>query len=94
MENKLDIQGLYIVRMVTFLEEEPQSNVYSQIMFNRVQFKQFSDFIAAMFKNDEHIKICKNQGCEGIAVLLSEKKVTLPDYIEDIHRCATDVCNC
>ncbi len=69
-----------------FLEMEPQSNHYHQILFNPEQFKKLSDFLHELFPAPpDHV--CKNEKCTSF--LISDEGVDLPDVM-DIHHCTPE----
>lgn len=70
----MDLTEIYETRMLIFLETEPQSNKYNQIMVNQEQFKIISDVISTI--TDEAM-IAPN--IESREIKLSEEVYELPD---------------
>lgn len=73
---KIDRINLYHQRLLIFLETEPQSNVYNQILVTPEQFKKVSDAICSIVvpKNGNDI--------ETVSVETSEEIYKLPDLQE------------
>ncbi len=76
----IDPKELYIQRMLVFLETEPQSNKYHQVMLNAEQFKKVSDAIIVSTKPDASLK----PGYDMAEIEMSEEEYTLPD-LQDIN---------
>lgn len=70
----IDTELLYEKRMLIFIEEEPQSNEYRQVMFDKNQFKKISDAILSPIYEDK-----ARDGFEICAVNLSDDTYRLPD---------------
>lgn len=70
---KIDVSDLYNLRMLVFLETEPQSNEYKQVSLSPEQYKKVSKDIVTKFvgRLDN-----KRDTCE---VILSEEVYKLPD---------------
>lgn len=83
MENKLDTKELYTIRMFVFMETEPQSNKYEQILFNDKQYKEVTKVVFDQFPRVPNHK-CDDPNCEGVALETSGEPITLPDKSE-IH---------
>ena len=49
------VAQLYELRLAMFLEDEPQSNYYRQIIFNADQFKRMSDLLDEILKEGAFI---------------------------------------
>ena len=70
------LDELYSTRLLVFIEEEPQSNQYRQVILNKEQFKKVSDAVITIEKEkDEH-------GMEMVSFKHSEELYELPDLIE------------
>ena len=44
-----DVEGLYELRFLMFIESAPQSNKYSQVLFTKEQYKKLSQTIMEMY---------------------------------------------
>lgn len=73
-----DTSGLYISRLLVFVEESPQSNLYRQVMLNPVQFKKVSDAVVTVEKPQD------KDGIEQVSFNQSEELYTLPE-LQDIQ---------
>lgn len=71
---KIDTNDLYGIRMLVFLEVEPQSNRYTQVLLNPKQFKIISGTIGTVIGVEEEKEIVK--------WTCSEEEYTLPDLQE------------
>ncbi len=74
---KLDdeiLSGLYEQRLLVFLEVEPQSNKYNQILLGREQFKEVSEAISKTFK-----AVRDKDGMDRMIIASSVEEYTLPD---------------
>lgn len=69
---------MYGTRMLVFIEEEPQSNKYRQVLLNAEQFKKVSDSIIKIEKQADE------NGQEIVSFDQSEESYTLPD-LKEIH---------
>ena len=72
----LDIEELYTTRLLVFLETEPQSNEYRQVILNKEEFKAFSMSLGKVTE--------KNGKDEVVEINLSEDIHSLPDLIEHL----------
>lgn len=79
-EIEIDTLNLYGLRTLLFIETEPQSNKYCQVILTDEQFKKVSDAIAECFtvRKGEDIR----NGFEEISMILSDEEYTLPDLNE------------
>lgn len=68
--------ALYENRLLIFLEIEPQSNKYNQILLNKDSFKQLSDKMAEIFKA---VPDPEREGKEIMQLTVSEEVYSLPD---------------
>lgn len=73
----LNIEKLYVTRLVLMLETEPQSNSYKQVLITKEQFRKMSD---ALFD-------CHEQNILGeIGMLLADDSIELsPDFKDFIE---------
>lgn len=70
-----DIQNeLYSTRMLVFMEEEPQSNKYRQVVLTKEEFLNITKGIGTVIKEEGNI--------ETVEVRKSEEIYTLPDLRE------------
>lgn len=70
---KISIQSeVFNIRMLLFLETEPQSNKYNQILLNPEEFKKVS---ASFGKPTGKV----NRGIEDVELTTSKEMYTLPD---------------
>jgi len=68
----LDGLGIYETRMLVFMETEPQTNKYRQVLLNKDMFKKVSDTLAS--------DVLSREGeLEIINMLMSEEEYELPD---------------
>jgi len=68
----IDDAGIYETRMLVFMETEPQSNKYRQVLLNKDMFKKVSDTLAS--------DVLSREGeLEIINMLMSEEEYELPD---------------
>lgn len=74
-----DISELYVTRLVCFIETEPQSNKYRQVILNSEQFKKVSDAICTIEKDKDE------KGMELVSFRESEEIYDLPEELKDIH---------
>lgn len=74
----MDTDSLYELRMLVFLENEPQSNKYSQVILNNEQFKKLSDCIAEIMGGNVKNDSLRNNYVET-DITLSEENYWLPD---------------
>ena len=70
--NSINAVDLYEQRMLVFMEEEPQSNKYRQVLLNAEEFKRFSMSIGTVTSE-------KYGDIEMVEMKLSDKIYTLPD---------------
>ena len=63
------------LRLLVFVEKEPQSNIYYQVAFNKEKFKEVSDAVFGMGKKDKNLR----KGFEMNELECSEEEYTLPD---------------
>lgn len=92
MDDKLlDLDSLYSVRMLIFIETSPQSNKYQQVMLTDTQYGSVSRAVHDQFQKDPNHK-CMNPECDGIALLISDKVIPLPD-LKETHSCV-GLCKC
>lgn len=75
---KVDPLLLYVNRVLVFMETEPQSNVYNQVILNAEQFKAMSEHISEKTGN----KLSKD--VDEVNIELSEEEYKLPD-LREIH---------
>lgn len=66
---------IYECRLLCFMETEPQSNKYNQVMLDENQFKIISENIGKLSENQSNLK----EGFEMRVNRLSEEEYTLPD---------------
>lgn len=81
---KIDPIDLYGTRLLVFLETEPQSNKYNQVLLNPAQFKAVSNNIGVYLDEE-----CR-PGFEVKEVELSDEEYTLPDLQEITEKDLTD----
>ncbi len=67
--------SLHELRLLVFLETEPQSGKFNQVLLNARQFKKVSDATGEKTGNDEDLK----EGFEMYSTNLSEEEYDLPD---------------
>ncbi len=75
------MDDLYHVRFLCFVEKEPQSNQYHQILFTQKQFSELSDLFEGMFPKEKGHK-CGNPKCKGTLLKVSDNTFKLPDVQE------------
>lgn len=78
---------LFSQRCLVFLETEPQSNKYCQVILSQEQFKKVSDAIITTFKAEEHPELAETElkpGMEIVNIELSEEEYELPDLKQNI----------
>ena len=78
---------LFSQRCLVFLETEPQSNKYSQVILSQEQFKKISDAIISTFVPEEHPELEEGTlapGMEIVNIELSEEEYELPDLKQNI----------
>lgn len=73
MDNSFDLTEIYCLRTLVFLETEPQSNKYNQVLLNSEMFKKMTDIISKKIKSGE---------IEEREIKLSEEIYPLPDLPE------------
>lgn len=73
--NNMNIQELYIIRTLIFLETEPQSNEYHQVMLDQETFKKVTEVMSTLVKDGE---------VQEVNLDLSEETYKLPD-LQDIY---------
>lgn len=69
------MEELYEQRMLVFIENEPQSNEYEQLIFTQKQYKELTDFISKLYG----IEGITMDGLEVIDMKSSEETYILPD---------------
>lgn len=69
------MEELYQQRMLVFIENEPQSNEYEQLIFTQKQYKELTNFISKLYG----IEGITMDGLEVIDMKSSEETYTLPD---------------
>lgn len=72
---KVDTHELYTVRTLIFLETEPQSNEYHQVMLDQETFKKVTEVMSTLVKEGE---------IQEVNLDLSEETYKLPD-LKDIY---------
>lgn len=72
---ELDHADLYKLRMLLFLEVEPQSNQYAQVILSPEEYKRVSAAFGTI--------VDKDGAQEQVKTMCSEETYTLPD-LEDI----------
>ncbi len=76
MEPVLDVSELYTIRMLLFMETNPQSNKYRQVLLTRGEYKDvgrcFGKIVPGKGKDQE------------VIVRESDEIYTLPD-LQDVH---------
>lgn len=73
----VDISSLYSPRMLVFLETDPQTNEYHQVLLTKQQYKKVSQHIC------ELITPADVDGIEEVELNTSEETYFLPD-IKDV----------
>lgn len=68
---------LNTTRLLFFMETNPQSNKYYQILLTEKQFKQVSDALAGCFEKQEEKDL--REGYEMFELKISEDEYSLPD---------------
>lgn len=71
----MDIHELYTIRTLIFLETEPQSNEYHQVMLDQKSFKKVTEVMSTLIKDGD---------IQEVDLDLSEKTYKLPD-LQDIY---------
>lgn len=71
----MELKELYTQRTLIFIEEEPQSNKYRQVILTPEEFKRVSDNLGRIASEAD--------GIEQIEINLSDEIYTLPD-LKDI----------
>lgn len=71
MDNPYTKYDLYGIRVLFFIEEEPQSNKYRQIILTPEEFKKVSMSIGSVVQVDGHD--------QTVELNLSDELYTLPD---------------
>lgn len=61
------------LRVLIFMEIEPQSNKYNQVIFDREQYKEIGKHLGKFIENKD--------GLEMYNTTFSEEEYTLPDLI-------------
>lgn len=90
----INLSDLYSVRMIVLIEDEPQSNLYRQILFTRDEFKKMAMCVDGIFPKEEDHS-CGNPQCKGTMIAVSDNRVVLPAEIQEVHECQDlDKCNC
>lgn len=72
---KVDTHELYTVRTLIFLETEPQSNEYHQVMLDQETFKKITEVMSTLVKDGD---------IQEVNLDLSEETYKLPD-LQDIY---------
>lgn len=72
---KVDTHELYTIRTLIFLETEPQSNKYHQVMLDQETFKKVTEVMSTLVKEGE---------IQEVNLDLSEETYKLPD-LQDIY---------
>lgn len=70
---KIDTTELYAQRTLVFIEIEPQSNQYRQVLVEAEQYKELTKLISTYKRKT------LNNNIEEVEVDLSEQVYTLPD---------------
>lgn len=73
MNNEIDYTDLYGVRTLVFIETEPQSNKYCQVLLSPEMFRNMTDTISKKLTEGE---------MEEREIKTSEEEYTLPDLPE------------
>ena len=73
--NNMNIQELYTIRTLIFLETEPQSNEYHQVMLDQETFKKVTEVMSTLVKEGD---------IQQVNLDLSEETYKLPD-LQDIY---------
>jgi len=84
---KSDASELFSQRCLVFMETEPQSNKYNQVILSKEQFKKVSDAIISTFDPEEHPELENAELVPGMEILnieLSEEEYILPDLKQNI----------
>jgi hypothetical protein len=84
---KSEISELFSQRCLVFMETEPQSNKYNQVILSKEQFKKVSYAIISTFDPEEHPELEEvelRDGMEIVNIELSEEEYTLPDLQQNI----------
>lgn len=63
------------LRLLVFVEKEPQSNIYHQVAFDKEKFKEVSDVVFGMGIKSENLR----KGMEMTNLECSNEEFTLPD---------------
>lgn len=72
---KIDTHELYTIRTLIFLETEPQSNEYHQVMLDQEIFKKVTEVMSTLVKEGD---------VQEVKLDLSEEIYKLPD-LQDIY---------
>lgn len=75
--NKIDLDDLYVTRLLVFLETAPQTNRYYQIVLDKDQFKGVSKAVGSVFGE---VKTADDK--YEMRLNLSEESYALPDLKE------------
>ena len=78
---------LFSQRCLVFLETEPQSNKYNQVILSKEQFKKVSDAIISTFVSEEHPELEEVELIDGMEIVnieLSDEEYELPDLQQNI----------
>ncbi len=70
----MDETQLYEKRLLVFIETDPQTGEYQQLLLNSREFKKLSDSIGTKVENQE-----MRDGFEALEIKLSDEKYKLPD---------------
>lgn len=74
MEHQIDKYTLYGIRLLVFLEDDPQSNIYKQVIFTPEHFKKVSDAVCGSEATEEEE--------EEVEITMSVDTYKLPDLME------------
>jgi hypothetical protein len=77
---KIDITQLYSLRLVVFLETEPQGCKYRQVLFTKEQYKHVLDVIRAQFPKPT---IESKDFINLVTLEVGDELVKLPDEIKN-----------
>lgn len=84
-----DISALYAQRMVLFLEMEPQSNHYHQILFSKEELHKFNTFLSTLFPMPPEHKADDGGTCKCTKFIISNEGIDLPDLLS-VHECSLE----
>ena len=75
LDMEIDHFDIYGTRMLIFIETEPQSNKYNQVLLNAEEFKKASLAIGKVIEKD-------NDGDDKVEFSFSKEEYILPDLKE------------